>query len=91
MCILKMHEYLADYRLSPPYRGCIECNKRSQYVCTTCNYCYSCHYKIERTEKENEMKRRPLTLDRVNHIKSPKKEQRQPKYEINFVTYKIAD
>lgn len=46
---------------------------------------------IERTEKENEMKRRPLTLDTVNHIKSPKKEQRQPKYEVNFVTYKIAD
>ena len=60
-------------------------------MCTTCNYCYSCHYKIERKEKENEMKRRPLTLNRVDHSKSPKKIQRQPKYEVNFVTYKIAD
>jgi hypothetical protein len=89
--MLKMHEYLADYRLSPPYLSCVECNKRSQYVCTKCNYCYSCHYKIERKEKENEMKRRPLTLDKLHHLKSMKKLQDQPKYQVNFVTYKIAD
>ena len=89
--MLKMHEYLADYRLFPPYQSCVECNKRSQYVCTKCNYCYSCHYKIERKEKENEMKRQPLTLIRVNHLRSPKTVQRQPNNEVNFVTYKIAD
>lgn len=57
-------------------------------MCTTCAYCYSCHYKIERTEKENEMKRRPLTLKRVNPLNAV---QRQTKYGVNFVTYKIAD
>jgi hypothetical protein len=41
-------------------------------MCTTCAYCYSCHYKIERMEKVIEMKRRLLTLNRANPIKSPK-------------------
>lgn len=82
----KMHEYLADHGLFHRYRNCVECNKRSQHVCTTCDHCYSCHYKIERKERENEMKRRPLTLKSVN----PKTIRRQPEYEVNFVTYKIA-
>ena len=86
-----MHEYLADHGLFPPYRDCIECNKRSQYVCTTCNYCYSCHYKIERKEKDNEMKRLPLTLNRMNPLRSPKTVSRQLEYEFNFVTHKVAD
>jgi hypothetical protein len=86
-----MHEYLVVHGLFPPYRNCIECNKRSQYVCTACNYCYSCHHKVERKEKENEMKRRPTMLKMVDHLKSPKIVQRQPKYEVNFITYKIAD
>jgi len=60
-------------------------------VCTTCSCCYSCHYKIERKEKENEMRRRLLTLNQVNHTKSPKTVHWQSKYEVNFVTYKIAD
>lgn len=42
------------------------------------------HYKIEGKEKQNEMKRRPLTLDRLCHLKSPKKLQRQQKYQVNF-------
>lgn len=88
--MLKMHEYLADHRLSSPYRNCIECSKRSQHVCTTCVYCYSCHYKIERKEKENKMNRRPLILNKAHPKKSPKTVQRQPKYQVNFVTYKIA-
>ena len=30
-------------------------------------------------------------LKMVDHLKSPKIVQRQPKYEVNFITYKIAD
>jgi hypothetical protein len=57
-------------------------------VCTTCAHCYSCHYKIERMEKKNEMKRRTTTLKRVNPLKAV---QRQSMYEVIFVTCKIAD
>jgi len=37
------------------------------------------------------MRRRLLTLNQVNHTKSPKTVHWQSKYEVNFVTYKIAD
>ena len=86
-----MHDYLADCHLSSPYRTCIECNKRSQHVCTTCSYCYSCHGKIERKEKEDVMKRRPISFNTITTTKSRKAVRRQPKYEVNFVTYKIVD
>jgi hypothetical protein len=59
-------------------------------VCTTCTYCYSCHYKIELREKESEMKMRPLRLIGVNSTRSTKTVHRQPKYQVNFITYKIA-
>ena len=88
--MLNIHEYLADHHLSLPYRNCIECSRRSQHVCTTCSYCYSCHYKIERKEKENKMKRRPITLNRANPKKLPRTVRKQPKYHVDFVTYKIV-
>lgn len=32
-----------------------------------------------------------LTLNKMNHLRSLKTVQRQPKYEVNFGTYKVAD
>ena len=46
-----MHEYLTSYKLI--YSECMQCNKRTSYVCLKCNYCYSCHYKIEATERKS--------------------------------------
>ena len=51
-----MHEYLAFSR--PFYRECINCKKRTPHTCLRCNYCYSCHPKIERIEKEIKIKAR---------------------------------
>ena len=49
-----MHEYLSSTNLV--YYDCIECKKRTPHVCIRCHYCYSCHPKIERIEKEIEVK-----------------------------------
>lgn len=46
-----MHEYLTGYDRYF-YGQCIDCNKRTQHFCTICQYCYSCHYKIEKQNKE---------------------------------------
>ena len=46
-----MHEYITSY-IKPSYSECIDCNKRTTYICLKCNYCYSCHFKIEKIEKE---------------------------------------
>jgi hypothetical protein len=51
-----MHEYLSYAKLV--YYDCIECKKRTPHVCIRCHYCYSCHPKIERIEKEIEVKMR---------------------------------
>jgi hypothetical protein len=75
-------------RLSAPYGHCVDCDKRSQYVCIALNYCYSCHHKIEAEEKENEVTRRPIALNALTHPKTSK--DVQSGYRVNFVTYKIA-
>jgi hypothetical protein len=49
-----MHEYLADR--SFPYGECIECKKRTAHFCIRCHYCYSCHSKVERLEKEKDVR-----------------------------------
>lgn len=49
-----MHEYLADR--SFPYGECIECKKRTAHFCIRCLYCYSCHSKVERLEKEKDVR-----------------------------------
>jgi hypothetical protein len=51
-----MHEYLSYTKLV--YYDCIECKKRTPHVCIRCHYCYSCHPKIERIEKEIRVKMR---------------------------------
>jgi hypothetical protein len=49
-----MHDYLSSNNLV--YYDCIECKKRTPHICIRCHYCYSCHPKIERIEKEIEIK-----------------------------------
>lgn len=49
-----MHEYLADRDFT--YSECIECKKRTAHFCIRCHYCYSCHSKVERLEKENDVR-----------------------------------
>jgi hypothetical protein len=50
-----MHEYISDSRF--PYGECIDCRKRSAHVCIRCQYCYSCHPKIEQLEKSTRVKK----------------------------------
>ncbi len=49
-----MHEYLSSTNLV--YYDCIDCKMRTPHICIRCHYCYSCHPKIERMEKEIEVK-----------------------------------
>ena len=86
-----MHEYITSY-IKPSYSECIDCNKRTTCICLKCNYCYSCHFKIEKIEKER-MKKVP-----VNNMNNNKYYQqhyhnrdivRQQGYPLMFVTYKI--
>ena len=49
-----MHEYLSDRYF--PYGGCIECKKRTAHFCISCHYCYSYHHKIEKLEKEKDIR-----------------------------------
>lgn len=70
-----MHEYLSYNNLA--YYDCIDCNKRTPHVCIRCHYCYSCHPKIEKIEKEVELKKRYLHKMQkptfLMHTKSNKK------------------
>ena len=47
-----MHEYLTGYDRYL-YGQCIDCGKRTLHFCFICRYCYSCHYKIEKQNREN--------------------------------------
>jgi hypothetical protein len=81
-----MHEYLTESGKSTIYMDCVECRERKSTICIRCNYCYSCHYKIERIETS---KKPPST--RVTHPKRNSMNQRlqSNRYEVNFVTYRI--
>ncbi len=41
-----MHEFLRD-NLTLKYGECKSCKKRSQFACTICGFCWSCHWKQE--------------------------------------------
>jgi len=74
-----MHEYITSY-IKPMYGDCIDCNKRTPHVCDRCHYCYSCHFKIERKERERDLiTSRPYSPRKVK----PKVEQ------VKFVTYRL--
>jgi len=57
-----MHEYVTSY-INPTYTECIDCNKRTPHVCDRYRYCYSCHFKIERIEREQDL----MTIRRYYH------------------------
>ena len=74
-----MHEYITSY-IKPTYGDCIDCNKRTTHVCDRCHYCYSCHFKIEKKEREQDL----ITSGPYSPRKAkPKVEQ------VNFVTYRL--
>src|SRR5205809_395447 len=52
-----MHEYVNINGRDSQYKECVDCNKRTPHICFRCNYCYSCHFKIESIEKEHWNKR----------------------------------
>jgi len=44
----RRHAFLAQ-ATQQLYRACKNCDKRTPHVCTTCGFCYSCHWRIEGT------------------------------------------
>jgi hypothetical protein len=80
-----MHEFLAMYDNGGSYSECIECNKRTPHICLKCNYCYSCHPKIERIEKEEQANKLIKYLN--NTIQQPRQQRLSP---ATFVTYTIT-
>ena len=62
-----MHEYLALYGDNSRYGDCVDCNKRTPHICLECNYCYSCHFKVERMEKEYPLKQIIIPDERRRH------------------------
>ena len=44
------HEYLRN-SLDSKYRECMSCASRTEFTCTICGFCWSCHWKMERVEK----------------------------------------
>lgn len=83
-----MHEYLTLYNKNRSYGECIECNKRTPHICLKCNYCYSCHPKMERIEKEEQAKKLIKYLYSQNN--NNQKGARQQQYPKTFVTYAIS-
>jgi len=85
MLFQPMHEYLTSYNKNRPYGVCMECNKRTPHICLKCNYCYSCHPKMERFEKEEQAK----NLIKYQNNNSQDR-ARQQHYPVTFVTYTIS-
>jgi hypothetical protein len=77
-----MHEYITSY-IKPTYDECIDCNKRTPHVCGRCRYCYSCHFKIERIEREQD-----LTTSRQYYNKKVVPQQKV-EHVVKFVTYRL--
>jgi hypothetical protein len=80
-----MHEYITSY-IKPSYSQCIDCNKRTTHICIKCHYCYSCHFKIESIEKQNE---KTATMSKYYQHHGFDKGILEQKYPVTFVSYKI--
>ena len=82
---VQMHEYFTEY---PPnlYRMCADCNKRTPHICLKCNFCFSCHYKVESIEK-NEKMRQAIVTRKQDKVHAP--QSIISKHEVKFVTYKL--
>jgi hypothetical protein len=46
-----LHDYLRD-TLVLSYNKCKSGGNRTQFACIRCGYCYSCHWKKEKTERD---------------------------------------
>ena len=46
-----VHEYLRS-TLAFEYTECKNCKSRTQFGCTRCGYCWSCHYQKEQSERD---------------------------------------
>ena len=79
-----MHEYITSY-IKPSYSKCIDCSKRTPHICVRCQYCYSCHFKIENIEKESGKQKR-LTTEKYRRYDGDILDQNYP---VTFVSYKI--
>jgi hypothetical protein len=79
-----MHEYFTEY---PPlsYRVCTDCAKRTPHICLKCNYCFSCHYKVERLEKSEKVS----SLTAASKQEKPRPPRDISMYQVKFVTYKL--
>jgi hypothetical protein len=81
-----MHEYLAEYGNSLTYKNCVYCLCRKSTICIRCNYCYSCHFIIERFESSS--KQIPIRAGDAKSSKNEKK-HRIGRFEANFIVYNI--
>ena len=78
-----MHEYATSYS-NVLYKECTHCNKRTLHICLRCGYCYSCHFKIESLERQQElMKVRKFYPSRT-------RDREAEQHSVRFVTYELA-
>ncbi len=84
--LLILHKYIRD-TLSFRYQNCLSCGTRTEFTCTKCGYCYSCHWKkeqVEEIELRNNLKDFYLSLSKdrdneedIQKLKSQKQEQEE--------------
>jgi hypothetical protein len=53
-----MHEYIRETSSTWKYNVCNCCDYRTPFTCVRCGYCWSCHWKKERLEKNELLKNR---------------------------------
>jgi hypothetical protein len=59
-----MHEYIRETS-TWKYNVCKCCDHRTPFTCVRCGYCWSCHWKKERLEKNELLKNRFVRSDRL--------------------------
>src|SRR5919199_4135170 len=74
---LQQHEYLRD-TLIPTYKDCSSCNTRTQFTCVKCGYCYSCHWKMEETERTKPKRSNFTVLEKYSQPATIAVEQSPP-------------
>src|SRR5918994_160924 len=74
------HEYIRD-TLTFRYGECRFCGARTQLTCIKCGFCYSCHWKKEKVEKQlldnkyHEPYSSPLIPSRKNELTEEEKQK----------------
>ena len=74
---LQQHEYLRD-TLIPIYKDCSSCNTRTQFTCVKRRYCYSCHWKMEETERTKPKRSNFTVLEKYSQPATIAVEQSPP-------------